>query len=363
MITLKLQTPNKPMSPTSYLQSILSYLTSMDIAKLRLYLKDYYTYQETTKEIFLNEVEEIFEAHRNSGDSGLLIFEGACAGKKCENCGKKGYRFVGNHSGNYMDLLFETEGEDIKDIFDCVQFKAGQDIQGLKTKADIYIPLDEQVIFNKTPEYWSKVQDAIAAYSEIITMPPSKLNFEELNNWLDKHSGLNVLIGNYDVFQPNMKWSPFSRRYDSLNKIRRYMFKQINEFIEANYLINQIQTEVDLINWLLKYDKIYENAPIDLKYDFELVDDNFRYNERNPIIFSGDEFLETISFFDYYHTKYYEILSKYSIYSQEEESENFSNKTFDNERLDIYSLRFHLERRLSLEKIGIHIPLYINQAN
>lgn len=43
----------------------------MDTAKLRLYLNDEYTYEDATKEIFLNEVEEDFKAYKNSGDTAL----------------------------------------------------------------------------------------------------------------------------------------------------------------------------------------------------------------------------------------------------------------------------------------------------
>ena len=96
----------------SYIQRILSYFTSMDISRLQLHLKNEYTYQDTTKEDFLYEIEVNFELHKNWGDTELLIYKGACAGKICINCGMKGYRFVGNHSKNYMDLLFEIEDEE-----------------------------------------------------------------------------------------------------------------------------------------------------------------------------------------------------------------------------------------------------------
>ena len=66
-----------------YLKSILGYFTSMDMDSLRLHLKDEYCYQDTTKEIFLTEVESIFEAHKNSGDTDLIPYEGKCAGKIC----------------------------------------------------------------------------------------------------------------------------------------------------------------------------------------------------------------------------------------------------------------------------------------
>ena len=130
------------MQKNTYLDTILSYFTSMDIANLRLYLKDKYTYEETTKEIFLNEIEAIFEAHRNSGDTELLIYPGVCAGKTCENCGKKGYRFVGNNSKNHMDLIFEVEGDDIIDIYDCMLFESKRKIKGLGIKAEFDLNLD-----------------------------------------------------------------------------------------------------------------------------------------------------------------------------------------------------------------------------
>ena len=129
----------------SYLQSILNHFVNMDITKLRLYLKGEYTYDETTKEIFLNEIESVFEVQRNLGDTKLLVYEGSCIGKKCDNCGKKGYRFVGNHSKSYIDLLFEIEGDEINDITDCAQFKTVVRIADLGMKFDIDVDLDAQI--------------------------------------------------------------------------------------------------------------------------------------------------------------------------------------------------------------------------
>lgn len=123
----------------SYLKSILHSFTQMDIDQLRHFLKDEYTYEETTKEIFLKEIESIFEAHRNSGDTELLLYSGVCAGKTCWNCGKNGFRFVGNNSKNYTDLIFEIEEDDIKDIFSCAQFESIEKIEGLGIKADFDI--------------------------------------------------------------------------------------------------------------------------------------------------------------------------------------------------------------------------------
>ena len=342
-------------------ETILSYFTSIDIAKLRLYLKDDYTYQDTSKELFLNEIEAIFDAHKNSGDTELLIYKGACGSQICENCGKKGFRFVGNHSRNYTDLLFVTEGDDINDIYSCEQFKTDAETDDLGTRAYIYINHDDRVSFIKTPEYWSKVQAAKVAYSEIITTPPTHLDFEELNLWVTKHADLNAKIGNYELFSPSMRWTPFSFLYSDLMKIVSYDSKYLNDFIEANYLTSQIENEQNLIDWMLKYEVIYEEAPLYLTYQSVKEDGSYKWNNGNPILFCGDIFLETFSFLESYQTNYHELMQKYSTYTNAEESEYRSKQSFEKKRFDIFSLRFHLDRRKALEKSGVNISLYLNQ--
>ena len=334
------------MKQNTYFQDILSYFASMDIAKLRLYLKDEYTYEETTKEKFLNEVEKIFEAYRYSGDAELIIYKGVCAGSEtCDNCGQKGYRFVGNNSKNYMDLLFEIEGDDIKDIYDCPYFKTDVEIEGLQTKADIYITLDERVTFIKPKGYNSKVYAATSAYSEIITSPPSQIDFEELSNWLDNHAYTNSLIGRFDVFEPRMKWTPFSMLYKDLSEARTYVSRNRFDIKQANSIIIHLKTEQELIDWLLEHEALFEAAPSDLMYCFK-GDGNYYYKKRsNPIILIGEQFIQTINFLKFYQDNYYNLLEKYSTYTPEEESELYNKQKPGKEEVDIFSLRFHLEKR------------------
>src|SRR5690554_3883593 len=108
---------------SGYIQTILKAFTTMDIDTLHLHLKDY-SYQDTTKAVFLRELENVFVNFKQAGDTELFIYEGHCIGKSCSNCGKKGYRFVGNHSKGYLDMIFETEGDDILDIYSCAIFKS-----------------------------------------------------------------------------------------------------------------------------------------------------------------------------------------------------------------------------------------------
>jgi len=337
---------------TSYLQTILNYFTSMNIDKLRFYLKEEYSYQDTTKEIFLSEIEEVFKAHKNSGDTKLLIYKGGCGSKYCGNCGVKGYRFVGNHSKNYIDLLFEMEGDDVKDICNCEEFKPYVEIDRLGIKESIYIDLDDQVTFNKTPEYWAKVYSARAAYSEIITSPPKQLDFEELSYWVDKHAVSDAAIGNYNIFKPDMKWSPFSKLYGELKEMRCYISDHLSEFIKANDSTNQIETEEKLIDWILKYEAVYfyEEESLDLKYSFRKEGENYILNEQKLILFTGDEFFQTLTFIEFYQKHYDELLNKYNTYTKEEQMEAINKPNSHLEGVDIFSLRFHLGMRKVLEE-------------
>jgi hypothetical protein len=348
------------MPQNTYIQTILSYFTSMDIDKLRLYLKDEYTYEDTSKEIFLNEIEQVFEAHRNSGDTELIIYNGACAGIRCENCGKKGFRFVGNHSKNYMDLLFEIEGDDIKDIFDCSQFKSDVDIDGLQTKADIYFKEDDRITFNRTPDYWAKVYSATAASSEIITRPPRQITLEELSYWVDKHSVTDEIIGSFHVFKPQMRWTAFSMLYDELKKIRTYI-SYYNEIEQANFSKSRINTEKELIDWILANEALYEAAPFDLKYSFVKEGGHYLLDRPDQIIFYGEEFDQTFNFLNFYTENHQNLFQKYTTYTDKEERELINKQGSGKDKVDILSLRFHLENRKAMEELGFSIPFYINQ--
>ena len=263
-----------------------------------------------------------------------------------------------------MDLIFETEGEDIKDIYNCSEFKPYDEIENLRTNEGIYINEDDKVTFNKTPDYLAKVSLAEAAYSEIITIPPRQLNFKELSYWLDKHSLLNSGIGNYTVFESRMKWSPFSSLYTDLQEIRYYIRDHLEEMIKANSITDRIETEQDLIDWLFKYEVIYEKASIHLKCLFVKEDEYFKLlNNLNPILFHGEAFIETFSFIEYYHKHYDELFDKYGTYTKKEEKEVIHNPDSKVEYRQVFSLRFHLARRKAMEENGINIPLYLNQES
>lgn len=353
------------MAHNSYFKTILSYFQIMDIEKLRLYLKAEYHYQDTTKEIFLDKVETLFEGHRNSGDTELIIYPGICNAdsKLCDGCGKKGYRLVGNHSKDYIDFIFIIEGEDIKDIFDCSNFKTDEEIINLGYQGYIYINPEDKVTFDKSPEYWSKVNAALEAYSEIITIPSRIVDFEELSYWVEKHAAINEKIGSYDVFRPRMKWSRFSMLYAELKEIRKYILENQNDFKIAKIEYENHTNEEQQIQWVIKFETLYKEAPFDLKYQLEIEEHYYIFQKRNPIYLQGEEFALAVFFLNTYQKNETELLSKYNTYTQEEEIALQNNNDIYNANIDVTSLHFHLKKRKAMEEIGIKIPFYLSKTN
>lgn len=346
----------------SYIETILNAFSSMDIDTLHFHLKDY-NYQDAPKEVFLRELEKVFLNFQHADDTALTIFEGKCNGKTCPNFGKRGYRFVGNNSKRYLDLIFETEGDDILDIYSCAKFKSDKKIKKLKYKREIIIPEDEKVSFVPTAEYIAKLNAATTAWNEIVNTPPRLVNFEDLCYWVDKHTVA------YDMFEDNdplgfpMKWSPFLLIYPELHMFKEYLLQNIDVIREANSLIDSILSEEQLLEWLMKYEDVGLDAPHGMKYSFREKEDYYSWNYFNPIFFKDDVFSQAIRFLQFFQPKYEEMFEKYTTYTSEETSNLYNMCDSKADTKDLYRLNFHLENRKNLEAMGVHIPLFINDLN
>jgi hypothetical protein len=346
---------------SSYIKTILNNFASMNIENLRLFLNEDILYQDTTKAVFLDQVESIFEAHKNSGDTQLLIYTGNCGSKLCVNCGKKGYRFLGNNSKNYLDLVFETTEDDITDIFYCQRFKTHVELDKLGVRGEIEVNLDEQVTYEKTPEYWSKVYAATEALSEIITTPPRVVNFNELEYWINKNEVTDTLIGSYDFTEPQMKWSPFSSLYADLKNIREYIDSCLDAFKQANSEAKQIETEQDLVDWIVKYEDIHEAASINFKYNWVKEKKRYKLYPNNPLFLSDPIFEETFSFFKFFQEHFDDIFIKYSTYIDDENTILYNNGGSSSFGVSHFSLKYHLAHRKAQEEIGTEVPFYLKK--
>ena len=182
-------------------------------------------------------------------------------------------------------MIFATKEDDIINILSCEKFKTDVRIKNLKYRANIEINEDDKVTFIKTPEYLAKLNAALTAWNEIVKTPPRMINFDELTHWVDKYSVAYEMFENKDPLKFPMKWSPFLLIYPELQGFKEYLSENINIIRKANMVIHSIQTEDQLLEWLIKYENMSIYAPHGLKYSFRQKDDYFWWNYYNPIFF------------------------------------------------------------------------------
>jgi hypothetical protein len=347
------------MPPTTYHQTILRCFTAMEIDGLRLYLKEEHTYQQASKEVFLDKLEAIFEKHRAVGDTKLLLYPGACASETCPNCGIRGYRFVGNHTNNYLDLLFEMKGDDITDILSCSQFRPDCEISNLGSHEYIQVDLDDQANFPKSSEYWARVYDARDAHNELVTEPRRKIEFDEINYWLNKHAALFKKLGGYNVFKPSMQWTPFLAAYSNTQDLVHFVFDNLDEIRQANQSLAQLKTEQETIDWLVKYEAISHWSSLDALLEEINDGEHIYYKKGDLFLFRSEEYQDVCSFLFSYLNNNQPLIDKYTIYTAEEEQEMYNEENIREEKPDLHSLSFHLTSRKELEEMGIYLPFYL----
>ena len=347
------------MPSTTYLQTILHCITAMDIDGLRVFLKDEYTYQEATKEVFLDKIEAVFEKHLAASDTELLVYEGACCSETCPNCGMRGYRFVGNRSHNYIDFVFEIKGDNLTDICSCLQFHSDANLPDLGSKSLIEVNIDERASFSQTPVYWSRVYAAQDAYNEMITQPPRKLRFDEIEFWLAKHGELCERLGGFKYVIRSVKWTPFVQLYYDFKEIAEVISPNLDRIRQANREYKENWTEQKLIDWIISYEEIFHSGTLELKYFMVKIDEDYGFAQFDKYLFTGEVFAEAYAFFDTIEKHFYKLLEKYTIFTGDEQDELADE---DDWKVKIHErdlLGFHIRKRKELEELGAFIPYYL----
>lgn len=116
-------------------------MAHLDIEMVSSFLDDDKTYQDFPKYLFVSKLMKAFERFEKSGERVLSLHKGGCAG--CSK-GCRGFTFLGKR-GDYMDILLLTEGEGIKDIYECSSFENDDEVFNKLRKVTID-PLDFMLV-------------------------------------------------------------------------------------------------------------------------------------------------------------------------------------------------------------------------
>jgi len=104
-------------------QTVVRFIQQLDIEMVDSLLDDTLEYQDMRKDIFINKLGHAFNEFIESGDTYLNSTKGFCDSVIC-NYECKGLSFVGNNSGNFIDLIIEIEDGKVIDIYECTYFKS-----------------------------------------------------------------------------------------------------------------------------------------------------------------------------------------------------------------------------------------------
>jgi hypothetical protein len=345
---------------SEYVQRMLNYFTSMNIEGLRMHLKATHSYQETSKEIFLAALEKTFKS-LSLDNSELFISRGKCCSETCGNMHNRGFRFIGNKTKDYLDLIFDIKEDDIMDIYSCAEFCSESNENDLGIQCNPYINSDDRLDFYKSDLYHQKVKLALTAIHEIIFESPQPIDFEKLEKWLNEHSFTVELIGDFDLFAPQMKWTPFLQLFEELKEIYDFIKNNTLEIDRANHDFKEIKEESEYIDWILFNEKIVQAAPYVWNYEYQSIGNYYSRTETDqPIHFNGIQMLAFFDFLKNYDKKLSELLGKYNSLSLEEEMEIMQSDP-DHDFAEIFNLRFHLKRRATLLEYGVELPLYLRE--
>ena len=115
-------------------EALIHFFKKMDIEMIDDILDNDITYQDFRKPFFISKLQIAFETFKKNGDTELISEPGRC--NNCNVC-DSGFSFIGNNTGNFIDLIIQSENGKIVDLFECVEFLNADEIITKKERIHI----------------------------------------------------------------------------------------------------------------------------------------------------------------------------------------------------------------------------------
>jgi hypothetical protein len=310
-------------------------ISKMDMKMIDLILEDERSYQNTSKIIFLEKLNDIFTEFKTE-DTNLLTYDGKCCSNECSNTHKKGVLFKGNISEREFNLIIEeSEIGTINDIYNCNEFcTTNKDVKREAEEIQLDIYFDEKVDFKPSLKYTYINNKCIEAINQLKNNQNRLINKEEIAHWLNSYKSIRQEFKLPPIFYKTH--SKFYKIYAQIKEVHKYLkleeiaAKALEDFKGIDSLY-----EKQLLNWLVNNEDLYDSI--------SGVD---RYNDREETITSGNvklysdyefyfrlEMIQNcIDFERVFVSYYYEKLDKYDTDAKERIEKNLS-------------LKYHLQKR------------------
>jgi hypothetical protein len=315
----------------------------MDCDMLDILLEDNKTYQDATKKVFIEKINEAFSKLKKFGDTFLIPYQGFCNYQACNNRGCRGYSFVGNKSNKHIDLIFEELDNDVNDIYHCNGFKNNDISVETENLISIDIKNDEKADFKPSFDFLIKSQKCKLAYEELTQYQATIIDKDVYLVWLEK------------FYQLYKSFNPLQIPYVEFNKFYwlYYRINELKDFLEtsdyAKEAVKEFQTieksnEPQLLKWLIKYEKTADNLTLFLYEDLDIeYPEKSEYFEVDVLKINTSDFIHIAKFKFLFDEHYWIMLEKYTTSSTEETTryinENGEMTNFNN------SLTYHIDKR------------------
>jgi hypothetical protein len=328
-------------------ETIVKAISNMDMKALEVILDESITYQDVSKKVFLNKLNELFKDLKKTDDY-LTINDGKCQSDECPNKNKCGVLFSGNKSGNNFPLIIEKdENNNIKDLYYCNDFHCESDLDGNKKGKSLYYKIyeDEKSDFIPNANFEFINSKAVKALNEIKEFREKSIPKEELIKWVNTYADFFSTLFIFHLRYKNEEL--FYHCYSNSKQIVDFMLLE-QEATNAVELFDTlvIDNEMNLLKWLSENEK--------LKADMMLFI-YFFINEKTPqskvieidkklnISISSDYFKNCLQFNEIITNYYDKILAKYKVHNID-----YNLTTDDGIINNESSLKFHLSQR------GVH---------
>jgi hypothetical protein len=328
--------------------SLIKAISSMDKDALELILEDDVLYQDTTKEIFLQKLNDTFQLFKQNEDSKLIAIEGKCNSIICGNKNKGGVSFIGNVSGLYIDLIIENEEGAVKDIYECKDFCKNKNASIKQTrKLSLNIFVYEKKTFKPIQNYNKIDNETIEATNKLKQYNNSEITKEQIIKWVDDHEELyNSMNWMTWTNLPYRDQSHFNQVYIDIYKVYEFLFledkalKALEEFRTI-----EIENELPLLQWLAKFECLFDLLSF-LHPDVvseESMNSGIIILHKDYTAFFKTELLKNcIEVSGIFDTHYYVKLKKHSTLTKKEEEDL---TPFDDDYEQKSSLKYHLKKR------------------
>lgn len=224
------------------------------------------TYQYVRKSVFVNKINDVFNELIEGGDTMLNSYPGICKSNDCNNRFCSGYRFVGNVSNKYFELIFKESRNEVDDIFQCFGLELDNPEVEKGERISYRIDAEYQDYFLLNSDFQEKKKVYLVAMEELNHYKDIEMPFEVLESWVSRYisfydslSNVSILLNTFDNFKSIFIRFKFLVDIFSRNIEAKLAFER--------YLLLDLDNEKAILRWLVDHEELGAEL-----YDFTFFD-------------------------------------------------------------------------------------------